>query len=74
MMSGFISLSLTSHITSTIEECELFDGKNFQRKPAIDLPCCDDVIVRRNLIRNSHRGVVFPRAADDECLLKPTSS
>lgn len=41
-----------------IEDCELFDGKNFQRKPAIDLPCTDDVIVRRNLIRNCHRGVV----------------
>ena len=44
--------------TITIEDCELFDGKNFQRKPAIDLPCSDDVIVRRNLIRNCHRGVV----------------
>jgi len=41
-----------------VEDCELFDGKNFQRKPAIDLPCSDDVIVRRNLIRNCHRGVV----------------
>ena len=41
-----------------IEDNELFDGKNYQRKPAIDLPCVDDVIVRRNLIRNSHRGVV----------------
>jgi hypothetical protein len=41
-----------------IENCDLFDGKNFQRKPAIDLPCSDDVIVRRNLIRNCHRGVV----------------
>jgi hypothetical protein len=42
----------------TVEDCELFDGKNLQRKPAIDLPCSDDVIVRRNLIRNCHRGVV----------------
>jgi Right handed beta helix region len=42
----------------TVEDCDLFDGKNFQRKPAIDLPCSDDVIVRRNLIRNCHRGVV----------------
>ena len=42
----------------TIEDNELFDGKNYQRKPAIDLPCTDDVIVRRNLIRNCHRGVV----------------
>jgi len=42
----------------TIEDCDLFDGKNFQRKPAIDLPCSDDVTVRRNLIRNCHRGVV----------------
>jgi hypothetical protein len=41
-----------------VEDCELFDGKNFQRKPAIDLPCSDDIIVRRNLIRNCHRGVV----------------
>ncbi len=46
----------THHIT--VEDCELFDGKNFQRKPAIDLPCSDDVVVRRNLIRNCHRGVV----------------
>ncbi|HEY6119590.1 MAG TPA: right-handed parallel beta-helix repeat-containing protein, partial [Pyrinomonadaceae bacterium] len=51
-----IKFNQSHHIT--IEDCELFDGKNFQRKPAIDLPCCDDVIVRRNLIRNSHRGVV----------------
>src|SRR4029079_12717264 len=42
----------------TIENNELFDGRNYQRKPAIDLPCTDDVIVRRNLIRNCHRGVV----------------
>ena len=42
----------------TIEDNELFDGKNYQRKPAIDLPCSDDVIVRRNVIRNCHRGVV----------------
>jgi hypothetical protein len=42
----------------TIEDCELFDGKNAQRKPAIDLPCVDDAVVRRNLIRNCHRGVV----------------
>jgi hypothetical protein len=41
-----------------IEGNELFDGKNYQRKPAIDLPCSDDVVVRRNLIRNCHRGVV----------------
>ena len=41
-----------------IEDNELFDGKNYQRKPAIDLPCSDDVIVRRNLVRNCHRGVV----------------
>jgi len=51
-----IKFNQSHHIV--IEDCELFDGKNFQRKPAIDLPCCDDVIVRRNLIRNSHRGVV----------------
>jgi hypothetical protein len=42
----------------TIEDCELSDGKNFQRKPAIDLPCVDDAVIRRNLIRNCHRGVV----------------
>jgi hypothetical protein len=42
----------------TIEDNELFDGKNSQRKPAIDLPCSDDVVVRRNLIRNCYRGVV----------------
>ena len=51
-----IKFNQAHHIT--IEDCELFDGKNFQRKPAIDLPCSDDVIVRRNLIRNCHRGVV----------------
>ncbi|MFL6208663.1 MAG: right-handed parallel beta-helix repeat-containing protein [Pyrinomonadaceae bacterium] len=51
-----IKFNQAHHIT--IEDCELSDGKNFQRKPAIDLPCCDDVVVRRNLIRNSHRGVV----------------
>jgi hypothetical protein len=42
----------------TIEDCELFDGKNRERKPAVDLPCVDDAVVRRNLIRNCHRGVV----------------
>lgn len=41
-----------------IEDNELYDGRNAQRKPAIDLPCVDDAVVRRNLIRNSHRGVV----------------
>ena len=41
--------------TITIEDCELFDGKNFQRKPAIHLPCSDDINVRRNLNRNFHR-------------------
>jgi hypothetical protein len=51
-----IKFNQSHHIT--IEDSELFDGKNFQRKPAIDLPCSDDVIVRRNLIRNCHRGVV----------------
>jgi hypothetical protein len=51
-----IKFNQAHHIT--IEDCELLDGKNFQRKPAIDLPCSDDVIVRRNLIRNCHRGVV----------------
>lgn len=51
-----IKFNQAHHIT--VEDCELFDGKNFQRKPAIDLPCTDDVIVRRNLIRNCHRGVV----------------
>src|ERR1051325_9278386 len=51
-----IKFNQAHHIT--IENNELFDGKNYQRKPAIDLPCSDDVIVRRNLIRNSHRGVV----------------
>ena len=51
-----IKFNQSHHIT--IEDNELFDGKNYQRKPAIDLPCVDDVIVRRNLIRNSHRGVV----------------
>jgi hypothetical protein len=51
-----IKFNQSHHIT--IEACELFDGKNFQRKPAIDLPCSDDIIVRRNLIRNCHRGVV----------------
>jgi hypothetical protein len=42
----------------TIEDCELYDGKNRERKPAVDLPCVDDAVVRRNLIRNCHRGVV----------------
>jgi hypothetical protein len=51
-----IKFNQAHHIT--VEDCELFDGKNFQRKPAIDLPCVDDAIVRRNLIRNCHRGVV----------------
>jgi len=51
-----IKFNQSHHIT--IEDDELFDGKNYQRKPAIDLPCTDDVVVRRNLIRNCHRGVV----------------
>jgi Right handed beta helix region len=51
-----IKFNQSHHIT--IEDNELFDGKNYQRKPAIDLPCVDDVIVRRNIIRNVHRGVV----------------
>jgi len=51
-----IKFNQAHHIT--IEDNELFDGKNYQRKPAIDLPCADDVVVRRNLIRNCHRGVV----------------
>lgn len=51
-----IKFNQSHHIT--IEDNELFDGKNYQRKPAIDLPCVDDVVVRRNLIKNSHRGIV----------------
>ena len=51
-----IKFNQAHHIT--IEDNELYDGKNYQRKPAIDLPCSDDVVVRRNLIRNCHRGVV----------------
>lgn len=51
-----VKFNQSHHIT--VEDCELFDGKNFQRKPAIDLPCVDDAVVRRNLIRNCHRGVV----------------
>ena len=51
-----VKFNQSHHIT--VEDCEIFDGKNFQRKPAIDLPCSDDVIVRRNFIRNCHRGVV----------------
>lgn len=51
-----IKFNQSHHIK--IEDNELFDGKNSQRKPAIDLPCVDDVIVRGNLIRNSYRGVV----------------
>src|SRR5215211_6489462 len=51
-----IKFNQSHHIT--IEDNELSDGKNSQRKPAIDLPCVDDVIVRRNIIRNVHRGVV----------------
>jgi hypothetical protein len=51
-----IKFNQSHHIT--IEDNDLFDGKNYQRKPAIDLPCVDDVMVRRNLIRNCHRGVV----------------
>jgi hypothetical protein len=51
-----IKFNQSHHIT--VEDCELFDGKNFQRKPAIDLPCSDDVVVRRNFIHNCHRGVV----------------
>ena len=51
-----IKFNQAHHIT--IEDNDLFDGKNYQRKPAIDLPCSEDVVVRRNLIRNCHRGVV----------------
>lgn len=51
-----IKFNQAHHIT--IEDNELFDGKNYQRKPAIDLPCSEDVVVRGNLIRNCHRGVV----------------
>ena len=51
-----IKFNQSHHVT--IEDNELFDGKNYQRKPAIDLPCVDDVIVRRNIVRNVHRGVV----------------
>jgi hypothetical protein len=51
-----IKFNQSHHIT--IEDNDLFDGKNYQRKPAIDLPCSDDIVVRRNLIRNCHRGVV----------------
>jgi hypothetical protein len=51
-----IKFNQSHHIA--IEGNELFDGKNYQRKPAIDLPCSDEVVVRRNLIRNCHRGVV----------------
>jgi len=51
-----IKFNQAHHIT--IEDNELFDGKNYQRKPAIDLPCSEDITVRRNLIRNCHRGVV----------------
>ena len=51
-----IKFNQSHHIT--IEDNDLFDGKNYQRKPAIDLPCTDDVVVRGNLIRNCHRGVV----------------
>ncbi|MFN2532598.1 MAG: right-handed parallel beta-helix repeat-containing protein [Pyrinomonadaceae bacterium] len=51
-----IKFNQSHHII--IEDNELYDGKNSERKPAIDLPCSDDVVVRRNLIRNCHRGVV----------------
>jgi hypothetical protein len=51
-----VKFNQAHHIT--IEDNELYDGKNAQRKPAIDLPCVDDAVVRRNVIRNSHRGVV----------------
>jgi hypothetical protein len=51
-----IKFNQSHHII--IEDNDLSDGKNYQRKPAVDLPCSDDIIVRRNLIRNSHRGVV----------------
>src|SRR5689334_22272083 len=51
-----IKFNQAHHIT--IEDNDLFDGKNYQRKPAIDLPCVDEVVVQRNLIRNCHRGVV----------------
>src|SRR4029079_13313932 len=51
-----IKFNQAHHIT--IEDNELFDGKNYQRKPAIDLPCSEDITVRRHLIRNCHRGVV----------------
>ncbi|HEY8560350.1 MAG TPA: right-handed parallel beta-helix repeat-containing protein [Pyrinomonadaceae bacterium] len=51
-----VKFNQSHHIT--IEDNELFDGKNFQRKPAIDLPAVDDAVVRRNYIHNCHRGVV----------------
>ena len=51
-----IKFNQSHHIT--IEDNELYDGRNAQRKPAVDLPCVEDAVVRRNLIRNSHRGVV----------------
>jgi hypothetical protein len=51
-----VKFNQSHHVT--IEDNELYDGKNLQRKPAIDLPCVDDAVVRRNVIRNSHRGVV----------------
>jgi hypothetical protein len=51
-----VKFNQSHHVT--VEDSELFDGKNAQRKPAVDLPCVDDAVVRRNLIRNCHRGVV----------------
>src|SRR5678815_2081361 len=52
-----IKFNQAHHIT--IEDNELFDGKNSQRKPAIDLPCSDDVVVRRNVICSCYSGVVL---------------
>jgi hypothetical protein len=59
-----IKFNQSHHIT--IEDNELFDGKNYQRKPAIDLPVWMTRIVRRNLIRNCHRGVVS-KVAEGAC-------
>ena len=61
-----IKFNQSHHIT--IEDNELYDGRNAQRKPAVDLPCVDDAVVRRNLIRNStarvriRRGLVLIEA------------
>jgi hypothetical protein len=51
-----IKFNQSHHIT--IEDNDLYDGKNYHLKTDIDLHWSDFIVVLRNLIRNLHRGVV----------------